>query len=1014
MKKYYYFLMAALCWAFSLHVAHAQEIMVKGKVTDMTDGTGIPGVSILEKGTSNGSLTDDAGNFSIKVHSGAILVFSFVGFTSQELAATDQSPMHVSLSPDTKTLDEVVVVGYGKQEKGDVTGVVAAVDSKSFNRGAIVSPDQLISGKIAGVQIMQNSGEPGGQSTVRIRGGTSLNAGNEPLYVIDGVPIDNSAFNPGGFSSGRNPLNFISPNDIETFTVLKDASAAAIYGSRAANGVIIITTKKGRSGAPKVEYTGWASVGKIAKQLEVFDAAGFRNIVAERGSKNVPLLGDASTNWQDHVYQTATGQNHAITVSGGSEKLTYRLSVGHQDQEGIVKTSSTKRTSFSLNMNQTLLDDDLTISANIKGSHTNDQFSPDVIGVALEMAPTQPIYDETSPFGGYYVWKDLNGIYVRQATNNPVSTINQTKDFGKTNRSIGNVTANYKIKAVPGLSANVNLGYDISDGARQRFQPSTLYNVIADTGEIRIENMSRVSRLLETYATYGKSFPGSKFDVTLGYSWQDWNSEYPSIRATKLTDNSYGYNNPSVAKKVEAFNSVLENRLISFFGRVNYSLKDRYLITATLRRDGSTRFAPSNRWGMFPSAAIAWRIMDENFGSALRTVFSDLKIRAGYGVNGNQEIGDFRYLPTYTPGTSTAQYQFGNSFISTLRPNGYDSNLKWEETTSYNIGIDYGILAGKISGSLEFYQKDTKDLLFERAVPPGSNLTNIVLSNIGEIRNTGVELTVNANALEKKDLSWNLSFNVSANRNRILALDGSDDPEFKGYETGLISGGVGNNVQILKVGKQVNSFYVYKHRRDSNGNPLVDGVDNNEDGVTNLADMYEDTNDDGVVDDEDRRPYKQASPLVSMGLTSQLSYKGFDLNFTLRSGIGNYVYNNIASNAANYSRANDNFVPRNMLTAVLKTNFANPQYFSDYYVESASFLRMDNITLGYNLTRLLNSKLNARIYGTVQNVFVINDYSGLDPEVTVNATSLTSSYIGIDNNTYPRARTFIVGINIGL
>ncbi len=985
---------------------------VTGKVTSEDDGTALPGVSILEKGTTNGTVTDVNGEYSIATSANSTLIFSFVGFTTQEISVGSETSINVVLATDVIALNEVVVVGYGQQEQKDVTGVVAAVNSENFNKGAIVSPDQLITGKIAGVQILQNSGEPGGQSSIRIRGGTSLNASNEPLYVIDGVPIDNSAFNPGGLTSGRNPLNFINPNDIESFTVLKDASAAAIYGSRAANGVIIITTKKGKSGAPEVTYDGWFSVGSIAKKLEVFSADQFREIIAAKAPKHLGRLGTANTDWQDEIYRTAYGQNHSVTISGGTDKFGYRASVGHQDQEGIIRTSDTKRTSFSMSLNQKLLDDDLNITVNLKGSRTKDRFSPGVVGPAMEMDPTQPILDPTSPWGGYFVWKNEAGEYERQATINPVSSLALVQELGATNRSIGNIQLDYSLP-INGLSANINLGYDLANGDRERFQPSNYFAVAADTGEIKIENYSRLSQLVETYLNYKKNFEGikSKLDVVAGYSWQNFNSKYPSLRATRLTDNSYGVNNPSIANKVEAFNSVLENRLISFFGRVNFTYNDRYILTASLRRDGSTRFSEQNRWGVFPSAALAWRVIDEGFMTGLQNTFSDLKFRIGYGVNGNQEIGDYLYIPSYSPSTSTAQYQFGSGFVTTLRPNGYDSNLKWEETSSFNLGLDYGILKGRVYGSLEFYKKNTKDLLFERTVPSGSNLTNIILSNIGEVENTGIELTLNTVAISNANLTWNVSVNAAYNKNEIVALDGSDDPNFKGYEVGGISGGVGNNVQILKVGQPAYSFYVYKQKYGIDGAPLVDGEDHNEDGQTNLADMYEDVNNDGVVNDQDRRPFHQRAPKVLLGLSSSVNYKNFDLSFTLRSNLGGYIYNNVASNTANLSRANDNFVPRNMVTSVLKSNFKNPQYFTDYYIESADFLRMDNITLGYTANEILSNKVKLRVYVTAQNLFLVTDYSGLDPEVSSGSGATLAP--GIDNNIYPRSRTFIFGLNLG-
>jgi iron complex outermembrane receptor protein len=734
----------------------------------------------------------------------------------------------------------------------------------------------------------------------------------------------------------------------------------------------------------------------------VFNAGQFREVVTGVAPQHIGLLGEANTDWQDQIYQTAVGQSHSVRFSGGKDNLTYRASIGYQDQNGIIKTSNLKRTSLSFSATQQFFDGDLKITANLKASRTNDRFSQDVVGAALEMAPTQPIYDPTSPYGGFYVWKK-GANYERQATTNPVATLELVKERGITNRSIGNIQFDYELDFIPGLSAKLNLGYDVGTGIRKKFQPSIYYPISAVSGEARMENFEKFSKLIETYLNYKKDVESisSTFDVMLGYSWQDWNSEYPSIVATELSSDGYGTNQPGVGNQITVSNSVLENRLISFFGRLNYGFKDKYLLTATVRRDGSTRFGPLNRWGVFPSVAVAWRIYDEAFMAPLQNTFSDLKLRVSYGINGNQEIPDYRYIPTYTPSTLTAQYQIGQNFITTIRPDGYDAGLKWEETASWNVGLDFGLFNGRVTGALEYYNKQTKDLLFERAVPGGSNLTNIILTNVGEVENRGLEITLDGTVISQGTLTWSVSMNAAFNDNEIKALDGSDEPDFKGYETGGISGGVGNNIQIYKVGQPAWSFYVYKQKYQ-NGKPLVDGVDHNDDGVINLADMYEDVNGDDIVNDEDRRPFKQRAPKVLLGFTSNLTYKKFDLAFTLRSNLGGYVYNNVASNGASLIRANDSFVPRNMLTSVLETNFKNPQYFSDYYIESASFLRMDNITLGYSNNELADN-LKLRVYATVQNPFVLTGYSGIDPEV----------FSGIDNNLYPRSRTFIFGVNVG-
>ena len=991
----------------------AQNVKVSGRITSADDGTALPGVSIVEKGTTNGTVTDVDGSFSVNVSPTAVLAFSFVGYVTQEVSVNGRTTIDLALAGDVKSLSEIVVVGYGEMEKKDVTGVVTAVNSKSFNQGAIVSPDNLIIGKVAGVQITPNSGEPGGQSTIRVRGGTSITASNEPLYVIDGVPIDNTPHNPGGLANGRNPLNFINPSDIETFTVLKDASAAAIYGSRAANGVIIITTKKGKAGAPRVTYDGYVSVASAAKRYDVFNGPQFQEVVAAKAPSNLKFLDNNNTDWQDEILQTAIGQSHNITVSGGADKLSYRISVGHQDIEGIIKTSYTKRTSFALNLSQNMLNDNLTITTNIKGAVTNDRFSADVLGSALAFAPTAPVKDPASPFGGYFEWynRAANGaplrdpttgkiIYDLQTVDNPVSQIDQTQDFGETFRSIGNVQFDYKIPQVKGLRANVNLGYDITRGERKRFRPSTLIGAALDTGEVKYENNNRISPLMEMYLNYTRDIGADHhIDVTAGYSYQSFSAEYYGFRSYRLSTDIYGFNNPAVANKTDVTNpNAQNNRLISFFGRANYSFKDRFLLTINLRHDGSTKFGQITRWGTFPSAAVGWRVIDESFMQGLTNTFSDLKLRVGYGVTGNQEIGNYLYLPSYTSGTNTAQYQFGNSFVSTFRPNGYNEALKWEQTASLNIGLDYAILNGRVSGSLELYQKNTKDLLFEKNLPAGANLSNRLTDNIGKLRNRGIELMVNVVALHTTDWSVNLGFNAAYNRNTVQRLDGNTDPNFIGYEATGISGGTGNNIQLLKVGETVNSFYVYKQKY-ANGHPIPDGVDANDDGEVNLADMYEDTNGDGVVNDRDRRPYKKPYPSYMLGFAPSVTYKRFDLNFTMRANLGNYVYNNMASSTANYNRLTD-IKPYNMLTSVLKTNFTTPQLFSDYYVEKASFLRMDNITLGYSVPDVSGMKF--RVYASAQNLFVLTKYTGLDPEIQN----------GVDNNLYPRSRTFILGVNL--
>ena len=1001
----------SVCLAFA-GMAQAQENTVTGKVTDSETGDRLPGVNVLIKGTSSGAVTDINGDFSIVVLSSDILTISYVGYETAEIAVGSQSVINVALELDLQSLQEVVVVGYGEQRKEDVTGVVTAVNAENFNRGAIVSPDQLVAGKVAGVQITSNTGEPGGQTSIRIRGGTSINASNEPLYVIDGVAIDNSPHNPGGFSTGRNPLNFLNPDDIETFTVLKDASAAAIYGSRGANGVIIITTKKGTKGnAGKLTYSGWVSVADAIDKVDVLNADEFRAIVNEVAPFRNDLLLNANTDWQAKILQQAIGQNHSLSFTGGADNLGYRFSVGYLKQEGIVKISETERLSFSAGFNQSLLNDDLIIDVNIKGSSTNDRFNDNgAIGGAISFAPTQPVFDVNNDFGGFWEWPLSFG---NALGGNPVSLIEQIKDEGETFRSVGNVQVEYKMPFLEGLSAKVNLGYDVTREQRKKFVPFTLRSQATDSGEVRNENVIRVSKLLETYLTYKTDIESIKSSInfTAGYSYQDFRNEFPSFRTFTLNTNIFGFNNPAVGSQFEVFNNISENRLISFFGRLNYAFRDKYLLTLTLRRDGSSRFGPLNRWGTFPSAAFAWRIIDEPFVNAGR-VLDDLKLRVGWGITGNQEIGDYKFLFTYRPGDQFTQYQFGNDFVTTSRPNGADQSLKWEETESFNVGLDYGLFEGRITGSLEYYYKKTEDLLFTVAVPAGTNLTNRILTNIGELENKGFEFSANVIALDKQDLRWEVGFNVAYNQNEITGLSGDEDPDFDGFETGGISGGVGNNIQRLNVGQPTNSFFVFQHLLDENGNPRVDGVDFNEDGQINLADIYADTNGDEEVNDLDKRFLEKPAPDWIFGLASQVYYKNFDLNFTVRANLSNYVYNNIASSAG-FKNLVNGVVPGNMHRSVLETGFNDSQFFSDYYIEDASFLRMDNITLGYTIPGL-PQKMNLRIYGTVQNLFTLTDYSGLDPEIGNASNNNITPQIGIDNNIYPRARTFIIGASFGL
>lgn len=989
--------------------ALSETYAISGRVTDVR-GMPLPGVNVWEKGTTNGTVTNREGRCSLPVSEGAVLVFSAVGFRPQEVRVANRASVDIALRENVLALNEVVVVGYGAQRKEDVTGVVETVEVQSFNQGAIVTPDQLISGKVAGVQITQNSGEPGGQTSVRIRGGTSINASNEPLYVIDGVPIDNAPFNPRGFTAGRNPLNALNPADIESFTVLKDASATAIYGSRGANGVILITTKKGHAGEDvRVHYDGWVSAATLARGASVLNAEQFSHLIREQAPERAPFIGTAATDWSRAIYQTAWGQNHALSLTGGGKHSGYRASVGFMDQNGILKTSRTQRTSVSLGLREDLLNDQLRLDLHLKGAYAYDWFAPlTAIGHAARFNPTQPVYDADSPWSGFY--EEANDL----APKNPVAELALTRDQGQQYRSIGNLQLDYQLPWLTGLSAKLNVGYDLQNGDRKRLLPTTLRSQYTTHGEIRVADVTRTNKVLDTYLTYRRAFEAfqSTVEMTGGYSYQDFRNVYPEYLGfdfSSTLQNELGFDNPRYVRQTEHVTTVLANRLIAFFGRMNYTWKDRYLMTVTVRRDGSSRFGRSHRWGTFPSAAVGWRVNNEPF-LAQATWLSTLKLRLGWGVTGNQDIPDYRFLPTYMPGDGRTQVQFGDEFVSTLRPNGYDPNLKWEATRSVNLGLEYGFWQNRLSGAVELYHKKTDDLLFEVAVPAGANLSNLILTNIGTVENRGLEFSLNSKVVARQRATWEVGLVAAYNHNQVLRLAGSVDPDFQGYPTGLIFGGTGNTVQILREGEPVNAFFVFRHKLDANGNPLPDGVDHNGDGVLNPADLYQDLNGDGLVNEQDRAPFHAPAPQMLYGLTSGGTVGPFDWSVTLRAQTGNYVYNNGASYAA-LSRITTEITPTNLPTSYAATQFLVPQYFSDRFVERASFVRLDNLTVGCNpLSR--SELVQLRVYATAQNLFVLTPYSGPDPEIGNISGKTEEMRYGIDDALYPRARTFLLGIHL--
>ncbi|HPF50259.1 MAG TPA: TonB-dependent receptor [Draconibacterium sp.] len=973
------FLFAMLVYGFS----YAQVKTVTGKVTDSGNGEALPGVTIVVKGTTNGTISNFDGDYSINVEEGQTLSFSFIGYTAQEQVVGTSNVINIQLAQSMENIDEVVVIGYGQVKKQDATGSVTAVTAEDFNQGAITSPQELVSGKIAGVQITNGGGAPGEGSTIRIRGGSSLSASNDPLIVIDGVPMDSE-----GVSGMRNPLNTIHPSDIETFTVLKDASATAIYGSRASNGVILITTKKGRKGAGmKLSYNGFASYSTPSGKINVPSADEFRQlIISEKGetSPAAALLGGSNTDWQDVVFEPSVSHDHNVSLTGNVAEMPFRASVGYSDQNGILLNSSMERWTGSLGLSPSFLDDHLVFNLNFKGMLINNDFSNQgAIGTAVSFDPTQPIYDASSPYGGFFTWTQPNGNPNTLAPINPMAQIMMHNDQSTVKRMIANAQVDYKFHCLPELKATLNTGIEYSDSEGTTVDDNNAPWTFGNGGGYKGEyTQKKKNELLDFYLTYNKDLESinSNISVMGGYSWQHlWRENY------NFSTNGSGSEvlSPKNWDPTEYY-------LVSFFGRLNYTFADRYLLTLTVRQDGTSRFSPDTRWGTFPSAAFAWKISEEEFLKD-SPVISDLKLRLGYGITGQQNIGsgDYPYMARYTYSQPNAQYQFGDTYYTTIRPEGYDANIKWEETTTYNIGLDYGFINDRITGTIDVYQRDTKDLLNFIPVPAGTNLTNMLLTNVGDLTNKGFEFSILGRIISKEDLSWEVGFNATYNKNEITKLTAIDDPTYLGVTTGGISGAVGNTIQIHSVGYPANSFFVYEQVYDEAGKPIQG--------------LYVDRNGDGQITGDDRYRYKKSAPDWFMGFNTKVYYKNWDFGLAGRISLGNYVYNNVWSSNGSLNNLywSSNYL-LNVNQNALETRFQNPEYFSDYYVKDASFLRLDNVTIGHTFTNINKDKMSIRLYGTAQNLFVISRYKGLDPEVSS----------GIDNNIYPRPRVFMMGLSI--
>ena len=996
--------MLGLIFGLLLSVSAFAQIDVKGHVEDAT-GEPIIGATVRVDGTQTATVTDFDGNFVLKANQGANITITYIGYQPQTVTAAPT--LEIVLQDDAAVLNEVVVIGYGAVKKSDLTGSVTALKPDTKNKGLVVNAQDMMQGKIAGVNVTSDGGTPGGGSTIRIRGGSSLNASNSPLIVIDGVPMDNN-----GVKGLANPLSMVNPQDIESFNVLKDASATAIYGSRGSNGVIIITTKKGRKGsAPQVSYSGSVTMSKKKKLIEVMDGDQYRAFATQlykgnaREEAAMAALGEDNTDWQNEIYRTAWSHDHNVTLAGAAGVLPYRFSLGYTDQQGILKTSDFKRYTAAINLNPSLLNDHLVLNLNAKGMWAKTQYAnTGAIGAALAYDPTKPIYDTTSAdaanFGGYTEWKvpgeSLNdpswpNTYNRNATANPVALLNLNDDRAISRSFIGNADIDYKIHGFEDLRLHLTLGADISEGKQwtdvESSSPAAIYYGSHGWDKITKRNLT-----LSTYAQYYKDFAKvHHFDIMAGYEWQHfWRKQQNSYWGGYPKTNT---EKPGQYHDWSIYNYKTENYLVSFFGRLNYILMDRYYITATLRDDGSSRF--KDHWSLFPSAALAYKMSEEKF---LRNVgwLSDLKLRLSYGKTGQQDgIGDYNYFAIYSMNTGVGSYYdvAGNGTLA--RPVAYDPELKWETTDTYNVGFDFGAWNQRFTVGVDVYYRKTTDLLNESDMAAGTNFKNRVMTNIGSMENKGVEVTIGLKPIQTEDWYWTLDYNFTYNKNEITELTGDGQP----VATGGIGGGTGVYAQAHAVGHPANSYYVYQQVYDQAGKP-IEG-------------LVVDRNGDGVITESDKYFYKSPMAPVTMGLSSRLEYKTWDFGFTLRASIGNYVFNNLMSGNVNMSAAElysggNNFYG-NRPVAALDYNWQTYDLeakLSDHWVQNGSFLKCDNITLGYSFDKLFkggNYKgIAGRIYATASNVFCITKYKGIDPEV----------FGGIDNNLYPRPISFILGLNL--
>ena len=983
--------------------AFAQQIAVKGHVKDTT-GEPVIGANVLVKGTTNGTITDFDGNFMLNVPKDAILSVSFVGYKSAEVKAA--STVMVTLEDDSQVLDAVVVIGYGSVKKNDMTGSVTAIKPDKLNKGLITNAQDMMTGKIAGVSVISKGGAPGEGATIRIRGGSSLTAENDPLIVIDGLAMDNK-----GVKGLANPLSMVNPNDIESFTVLKDASATAIYGSRASNGVIIITTKKGQAGArPTISYDGNVSVSTVKSTVDVMDGDQFRSFIKDiwgEDSEAYSKLGNANTDWQKEIFRPAVSTDHNLTISGGLKNMPYRVSFGYTNQNGIVKTSKFERYTASVSLAPSFFEDHLKINANLKGMIAKNRYADGgAVGSAVSFDPTQSVRSDDPYhqyyFDGYFQWNtDASSLnddtwkrtFNGNAPGNPVALLEEKDDRAISKSLIGNLELDYKFHFLPDLHAHVNGGMDLSTG-KQYTDVSPYSSTNNYYGSYGWEQKDKYNLSLNAYLQYSKDFTDKhRFDVMAGYEWQHFHDTsdqeywglYP-LSNNVVENRGQRYNNTSSGSATESY-------LVSFFGRVNYTLLDRYLFTATVRQDGSSRFHKNNRWGLFPSFALGWKLKEEAFLKDV-DVLSDLKLRLGYGITGQQNInsGDYPYLAVYETNKDGAYYPILGEG-TTYRPNAYNPDLKWEKTTTYNVGLDFGFLNNRINGAVDYYYRKTTDLLNSVFVSAGTNFKNKVLSNVGSLENSGIEFYINSKLVVTTDWTWDLGFNITYNKNEITKLTTGDSENYYVAAGDNIGGGRDMKAMAHAVGHPASSFYVYQQVYDENGKPIEN--------------EFVDRNGDGTINGDDRYFYKKPTADVLMGLTSRLSYKSWDFSFSLRASLNNYVYNSVEAGGSDcnptsvYSFGALNNRPL-MGVANNIQNLKDNTLLSDYFVQNASFMKCDNITLGYSFKKLFGAPIGGRVYAAVQNVFTITKYKGLDPEVEK----------GLDNNIYPRPLTTLIGLSL--